>query len=555
MLTGKQFKYAVISAANNIQNNRERVDALNVFPVPDGDTGSNMSLTMSAAAREVMLLDDDTPLGVVAKTVSSALLRGARGNSGVILSLIFRGMSRAYTDLESGDAAQVALSFEKGAARAYKAVMQPMEGTILTVVRVASEKAREYADKSDPNDSLGTFKCALDAARDALAKTPEMLPVLKKAGVVDAGGQGLVIVLEGMYTFFSTGKIIQNESGPSSTQGVTPAQGTVETDEIKFGYCTEFLIQKNTDKKTDDCEKFKKYLYSVGDCVVAVEDGDIIKVHVHSNKPGEIITKALKIGELVNIKIDNMRQEHRDTLQIAPKKTVDIESAQTDDDAPPEKKYGFVAVASGEGISQMFLELGCDNIVSGGQTMNPSTDDILHAIQKTPAETVFVLPNNKNIIMSAEQAVKFSKKKVIVVPSVTIPQGIRVMLTFDEDAGSDDNAIAMRNCLKDVSTAQITFAARDASIDGTAVKKNDIMGMENGKITVVGNDLKTVAFKTIKNLTNKSTSMITIFYGENVEEQQANELGDLVRSKIKNVEVSLINGGQSVYYYIISVEQ
>lgn len=552
MITGKMFRDGIISAANNIANSRQAVDALNIFPVPDGDTGTNMSMTIGAAAKEMAVLPDDCTIGEASSRCASALLRGARGNSGVILSLIFRGFSKGFKGLEEADGSAVAHAFTEGVEAAYKAVMKPTEGTILTVIRKASEAASELANtKADP------FKVAfsaLMAAKDALAKTPEQLPVLKKAGVVDAGGQGLVLIFEGIESVLSNDVIIQPVAGSSVTPVAMPSKSTVAeaSDDIKFGYCSEFLIEKSNDSKEKDPLKLRAYLESIGDCVVVVDDADIIKVHVHSNEPGNVIQNALKYGQLINIKIDNMRYQHRNANE-------GVKDGETPvmPKVEPVNEYGFVAVCAGEGLSELFKDIGADVVVSGGQTMNPSTDDILNAIMATPAKTVFVLPNNKNIIMAAEQAIPLAEgREVRVLQTKTIPQGISAMLMFDDTDDVDTNQMNMMDAAENVATAQVTFAARDSEVDGKPVNQGDIMGLCNGKIKFIGTDIADIAFKSADKLFKKSQSgIITIIYGEEADEEMATAVEEKLRAKYgDDVEISIVDGGQPVYYFIISVE-
>lgn len=552
MLTGKMFRDGVISASNNIANNRSAVDALNVFPVPDGDTGTNMSMTIGAAAKEMAILPDDCTVGEAASKCASALLRGARGNSGVILSLIFRGFSKGFKGLESADGADVAKAFELGVKAAYKAVMKPTEGTILTVVRKASEAATEMAQSV--NDPMEVAFAAMMAAKDTLAKTPEQLPVLKQAGVVDAGGQGLVLIFEGFHSVFANNVIVQPLEAGESTDNAKAEKSTVAnaSDEIEFGYCSEFLIEKANDAKEKDPLKLRAYLESIGDCVVVVDDNDIIKVHVHSNEPGNVIQAALKYGQLINIKIDNMRYQHRNAgTGTEEQKKQELTATQ------PTNKYGFVTVCAGNGLTELFKDIGADVVVSGGQTMNPSTDDILNAVLATPAKTVFVLPNNKNIIMAAEQAVRLTNdREVRVLQTKTIPQGISAMLMFDEEASADDNMMAMTQAAENVSTAQVTFAARDSEVEGVPVKQGEIMGLCNGKIRFVGTDKVDIAYKSaVKIFKRNQSSIITLIYGSDASEEEAQELKSRLGNKFgDDVEISVVDGGQPIYYFIISVE-
>ncbi len=552
MITGQMFRDGIISGANNISNSRQAVDALNIFPVPDGDTGTNMSMTITAASREVSPLADDETISEVSRRCASALLRGARGNSGVILSLIFRGFSKAFKDIDEANSQDIAKAFRLGCDSAYKAVMKPTEGTILTVIRKAAEAAEEMAKTQ--LDPLEVCFAALQAAKEALAKTPEQLPVLKEAGVVDAGGQGLILILEGFQSVFENGAIVQGID-----EGVKPVEtpdksivGAASSD-IEFGYCSEFLIEKADDAKEKDPLKLRAYLESIGDCVVVVDDDSIIKVHVHSNCPGTVIQSALKYGQLINIKIDNMRYQHRNAEVGVKEGSKPVEPTVK----APENEFGFVAVCAGKGVEDLFIDLGADSIVSGGQTMNPSTDDILNAIMKTPAKTVFVLPNNKNIIMAAEQAIPLATdREVRVLQTKTIPQGISAILAFDEADDADSNQMTMMEMANAVETGQVTFAARDSEIEGKPIKQGQIMGLLNGKIRFIGDNKEDIAFKTVDKLFKRGThSMVTLIFGEDVTEEEAAEVEEKLKDKYKNdIEISVVNGAQPVYYYIISVE-
>lgn len=548
MITGLMFKNGIISAANNISNSRQAVDALNIFPVPDGDTGTNMSMTINAAAADIAAMPENSSLGEVSKRTASALLRGARGNSGVILSLIFRGMSKAFKGLDEAGSKDVAKAFRMGCDAAYKAVMKPTEGTILTVVRKAAEAAEEIADIQD--EPLEVCFAALQAAKQALAKTPEQLPVLKKAGVVDAGGQGLVLIFEGIQSVFENNAIVQPIDGKKKEEKQSDKSTVAAADEeIKFGYCSEFLIEKEKSAGEKDPLKLRAYLESIGDCVVVVDDNDIIKVHVHSNCPGDVIQSALKYGQLINIKIDNMRYQHRNADEG--KKADEAKIAE------PENEYGFVAVCAGEGLQSLFTDLGADVVVSGGQTMNPSTDNILNAINQTPAKTVFVLPNNKNIIMAAQQAVPLAKDRtVIVLQTKTIPQGISAMLSFDETQDAQANEEAMTEAAGAVETGQVTFAARDSEVDGKPIKQGQMMGMANGAIKFIGDDKEQIAFETAESMIDTSVhSLVTIIFGEGADESGAQVVEQKLGEKFgSDIEISIVDGGQPVYYYIISVE-
>lgn len=551
MLTGKMFRDGVISAANNIANSRKSVDALNIFPVPDGDTGTNMSMTIGAAAKEMAVLPDTCSIGEAASKCASALLRGARGNSGVILSLIFRGFSKGFKELEEADGKDVAKAFELGVKAAYKAVMKPTEGTILTVVRKASEAATELS--KTVNDPMEVAFSAMMAAKEALAETPNQLPVLKQAGVVDAGGQGLVLIFEGFHSVLANGVIVQPLEAPQeSANQESKSTVAAASDDIEFGYCSEFLIEKAKDAKEKDPLKLRAFLESIGDCVVVVDDTDIIKVHVHSNEPGNVIQAALKYGQLINIKIDNMRYQHRNAQEGADEAKSEVKL----EPVSPDNEYGFVAVCAGNGLSELFKDIGADVVVSGGQTMNPSTDDILNAVKATPAKTVFVLPNNKNIIMAAEQAARLAEgRKVVVLQTKTIPQGISAMLMFDEEADADKNALAMTQAAESVQTALVTFAARDSEVEGVPVKKGEIMGLCNGKIRFVGADKVDIAFKAASKLIKKyQGEIVTLIYGEESAEEEAEALKQRLEEKFSDLEISIVNGGQPIYYFIISVE-
>lgn len=552
MITGKMFRDGVISASNNIANSRSEVDALNIFPVPDGDTGTNMSMTIGAAAKEMAVLPDDCTIGDASARCASALLRGARGNSGVILSLIFRGFSKGFKGLETADSKAVANAFELGVKAAYKAVMKPTEGTILTVIRKASEAATKAAE-TEKNPLEVSFE-ALKAAKEALAQTPELLPVLKQAGVVDAGGSGLVLIFEGIQSVWANGVIVQPIEGSGVEPVSVPSKSTVAnaSDDIKFGYCSEFLIEKASGAKEKDPLKLRAFLESIGDCVVVVDDNDIIKVHVHSNEPGNVIQAALKYGQLINIKIDNMRYQHRNANEGVAKGEAPVMPK-----AEPVNKYGFVAVCAGEGLEELFKDIGADVVVSGGQTMNPSTDDILNAVMATPAKTVFVLPNNKNIIMAAEQSINLAEgREVRVLQTKTIPQGISAMLMFDETADANENQMAMMEAAENVETAQVTFAARDSEIEGVPIKQGEIMGLCNGKIKYTGNDIKDIAYKSaVKVFKKNQSSIITVIYGADTTEADAEEVKNRLAEKYgDDVEISIVNGGQPIYYFIISVE-
>ena len=558
MYNGNVLRDAIISAANNIANQKKQVDDLNVFPVPDGDTGTNMSMSIGNAARELERLDGETA-GKVASVAASALLRGARGNSGVITSLLFRGFAKGFKDCEEITPENLSLALRLGVESAYKAVMKPTEGTILTVARVASEYA-QTAFESGKN-TLEVFESAMEGANTALAETPELLPVLKKAGVVDAGGKGFVVILDGMYSVFKNGVIIESNSfvaDEPEEEESRSAAAEFEGD-INFPYCTEFIVNRSEDAKSNDPAELRSYLESIGDCVVVVDDEEIIKVHVHTDHPGNAIEKALTFGPLVKLKIENMCDQHErakhDSESQSKKSPKNAERTETLKSVAPEKHFGFVSVAAGDGLTELFKDLGADIVVSGGQTMNPSTDDILRAIEATPAETVFVFPNNKNIILAAEQAIPLATRNVIVIHTRTIPQGVTAMLNFDPDASDNDNAIAMQSAIDTVSTGQVTFAARDSDFDGKAIKKGELLALANGKIVFTETELESCMVKLVKQLTNKDSAFMTLFYGEDVSEEEAEKITAVLNEKYGDkLEITLVNGGQPVYYFIISVE-
>ena len=566
MISGKILRDAIISGANNINNQRSRVDELNVFPVPDGDTGTNMGMTVGAAVRELETLADDCTVGEAAKVAASAMLRGARGNSGVITSLLFRGFSKALEGKKEADAEDLVCALEKGVQAAYKAVMKPTEGTILTVARVASEEARA----SGIADVDELWNLVLAAGQRALDDTPNLLPVLKKGGVVDAGGQGILIVFEGMGKVFhgepmiASSDLTQNKAKLSTAnagKGVY-TDDLMKVEDITNGYCTQFLINKN---EGASAAKMRAFAESNGDSVVCIEDDDVINLHVHTADPGKILSEAIKYGYLTNFKIENMHEQFlaRQKQGKSLEKQAKAEQNQRDSIASefvyaavdPSRDYGFVAVAAGEGLKAVFTDLAVDAVVSGGQTMNPATEDILAAVQSVPAKTVFVLPNNKNIIMAAEQAEKLADRKVIVLPTRTIPMGITAMLNFDPTATPEANTIGMMKAADGVSTGLITYAARDSEYDGKRIKKGEIMALENGKIVSTSNDLTKATYRLARSMCKKDSSFVTIISGCDVSDEEAEKVTEIVKAKCPgHVEVSHIRGGQPVYYYMISVE-
>ena len=539
---------AIISGANNIINNKNMVDELNVFPVPDGDTGTNMSMTIRNAVAELKMMSDDVTAGAVAKTTASAMLRGARGNSGVILSLLFRGLSKGLKDMTEVGGQDIARALGLGVEAAYKSVMKPTEGTILTVARESSEAASKKAAETD--DPAEIFRTISAAAKDSLDKTPELLPVLKKAGVVDAGGMGYLVIIKGMLEVIEGRKPIEAEEDEDGAKEpvITNAAGSVEAD-IGFTYCTEFLIRRKQNSK--DVKGLKAYLESIGDCVVVVEDEDIIKVHLHTEHPGKALEQGISFGSLTNVKIENMKEQHK-----TQEKKVEMAKKKQVQPAKPEKEFGFVSVVNGAGLEAIFTDLGVDSIVRGGQTSNPSTEDIAAAIMATPARNVFVLPNNKNIIMAAEQATKLiNDRKVIVLQSRTVPQGISAMIAFDSGCDVNENSVNMTAALDNVGTGSVTFAVRDSEFDDKKIKKGDILAMENGRLAIVERDVKKALVKITKRLVKGDSSYITVIYGSDVTDDDANEAYELLKSKLdSDLEIVLVNGGQPIYYYIVSVE-
>lgn len=544
MLSGKILRDAIISGANNIINNKESVDELNVFPVPDGDTGTNMSMTIRNAVAELNMLSDSVTVETVAQTAASAMLRGARGNSGVILSLLFRGLSKGLAGKHEATVEDYCNALKLGAEAAYKSVMKPTEGTILTVARVAAEKANDAQCK----DFAELFDVLTTAAKETLDQTPEMLPVLKKAGVVDAGGMGYYTILKGMASVICGGVMIgAKEETATEKAVVTNAAGTFETD-IEFTYCTEFIVVKSDVNK--DATKLRAFLESIGDCVVVVDDDSIIKVHVHTEHPGKALEEGILYGSLINLKIENMKEQHKGAAAKA-----EMQKKQKLAPAEPVKDFGFVSATSGAGLEDLFKDLGVDVIVRGGQTMNPSTEDILEAINATPARNIFVLPNNKNIIMAAEQAVKLTDRNVIVLQTRTIPQGITAMLAFDESSDFSTNGVNMTKALDNVGSGSITFAVRDSDFEGKQIKKGEILAMENGKLAFVEKDVTKALIKITKKLIRSGSSYITIIYGSDVTDETAQAAFEALRAKISDdIEIVLVNGGQPVYYYLISVE-
>ena len=566
MITGKTLRDAIISGANNISNQRTRVDELNVFPVPDGDTGTNMSMTIGAACRELQNLPEDCTVAEASKCAASAMLRGARGNSGVITSLLFRGFSKALTGKTSAEPADMTKALQMGVEAAYKAVMKPTEGTILTVTRLAAEAAA----KSDAADITALWQVVMAAGQEALEDTPNLLPVLKKAGVVDAGGQGIMLIFAGMQQVLDGGEVIEGGEVAAKPKVSSEAAGRgvftddlMKVEDIKNGYCTQFLLHKSADASVT---RLRAFLESNGDSVVVIEDEDVANCHVHTSDPGMMLSEAIKYGYLTNFKIENMHEQFLARQKQA--KGLEKQAAAEEEAAgsnakqefvyaavDPERPYGFVAVAAGEGLKAVFQDLGVDAVVSGGQTMNPATEDILAAVQSVPAKTVLVLPDNKNIIMAAEQAEKLADRKVVVLPTRTVPQGMTAMLSFDAELTPDENAVNMMAAAEQVSTGLITYAARDSEFDGKTIKKGEIMALENGKIVSTGTDIVKLTYRLARSMKKKDTQFITVISGCDVSDEEAEHTTEMVRTKCGgNVEVSHIRGGQPVYYYMISAE-
>ncbi|MGX8700191.1 DAK2 domain-containing protein [Caproiciproducens sp.] len=554
MINGIDLRDAIISGANNIVKHKTSVDELNIFPVPDGDTGTNMSMTMSSASRELSK-NTNGKAGEVARTAASAMLHGARGNSGVILSILFRGFSKGIEGMEEVGGADLANALGIGVEAAYKAVMKPTEGTILTVSRVASEKGKAAAAIDD--DVVYVWSAICKGAAEALEKTPELLPVLKKAGVIDAGGRGLCYILDGMLSVFKDGTIIMNEADSPEEQAAETdffRNAAAEFDQvINFTYCTEFIVGRDPECKKDP-QDLRGYLEGIGDSVVLVDDDDIIKVHVHTEEPGNALQSALVFGQLLTVKIENMKEQHRKAAEA--NEEAKAKAVASLEPVEPADEVGFISVAAGEGLKTLFTDLGCTHVVSGGQTMNPSTNDLLAAILATPAKTVLVLPNNKNIIMAAEQTIPLvNDRKVIVLPTRTIPQGLSAMLAYDPDASTEGNTVAMMEAASNVSTASVTFAARDSEFGGHKIKAGDILGLSNGKLELIEKDIVHTCSKLTRSMITRGTSFITIIYGADVTEEQANEAYNRIKARVGNeTEVTLVNGGQPVYYFIVSIE-
>ena len=534
-----------LAGAGNIEAKKEYINELNVFPVPDGDTGTNMSLTIMAAAKEVTAIEE-LNMEVLAKAISSGSLRGARGNSGVILSQLFRGFTKAIKSVDEIDVAILADACVKAKETAYKAVMKPKEGTILTVARGIADKAVALARKTDDLEKF--IPAVIEYAEEVLAQTPEMLPVLKEAGVVDSGGQGLLEVLKGAYDAFLGKEIDYSQIASSSSANVTKVSADT-TAEIKFGYCTEFIIMTEKEFTDKDEMDFKAYLESIGDSIVCVADDEIVKIHVHTNDPGLAIQRALTYGQLTRMKIDNMREEHEEKL-IREAEKVAAQQKKAD-----QKEFGFIAVSIGEGLNEIFKELGVDYIIEGGQTMNPSTDDMLNAIDAVNAKHVFIFPNNKNITLAANQAKSLVKdKEVIVIPTKTVPQGITAIINFAPDMTAEENEEAMLDAIQYVKTGQVTYAVRDTRIDDKEIHKDDIMGIGDSGILSVGTDILSTTKEMLAELVDEDSELISIYYGADVSEEDAMQLTEELESIYPSVDIDTHMGGQPIYYYVVSVE-
>lgn len=555
VIDAQLLQKAFIAGAYNLERNKDYINELNVFPVPDGDTGSNMSLTIMAAAREVSTLENPS-MDELSKTISSGSLRGARGNSGVILSQLLRGFCKEIKGKKQITVSVLADGFVRAVETAYKAVMKPKEGTILTVAKGVAEKAVELSEMDMDFETLGQE--ILDHGNEVLKQTPELLPVLKEAGVVDSGGQGLMEFLTGAYNGL-TGKA--EISKPATSGGVAKAQTMsseeIDTSHIKYGYCTEFIIMLEKEYNAETEAKFKEFLTSIGDSLVVVSDDEIVKVHVHTNHPGLAFEKGLEYGSLTSMKIDNMREEHKEKVihEQDRKKAAEQEAAKEAKKDEPKKPFGFVAVSVGEGLNDIFRDLGVDHIIEGGQTMNPSTEDVLDAISKVNAETVFVFPNNKNIILAANQAAEIEEeKKVIVIPTKTIPQGISALISFDESATAEANQAGMEDAITAVKSGQVTYAVRDTSIDGKEIKTGDYMGIDDVGIQAVGQNITEVVKDLIGAMADEDSELLSIYYGSDVEEEKADALVEAVQAAYPDFEVETHAGGQPIYYYILSLE-
>lgn len=555
MINGETLKQAIISGANNISSIKARINDLNIFPVPDGDTGTNMSMTIVAAA-DALKNAEAGDVAAVSKATASAMLRGARGNSGVITSLLFRGISKGLEGKTEATGSDLIHALGLGVEAAYNAVTKPTEGTILTVARMGYEAGLEALETEEDPAVLWEIVC--DAALDALEQTPEMLPVLKKAGVVDAGGKGILTIFEGMLSVIRDGVVVeyQEEAYEKQNDDDFFRSAAAEFDQvINFTYCTEFIVGRN-EKCEEDPNDLRLYLETIGDSIVMVADDEIIKVHVHTETPGNALQRGLEYGQLLTVKIENMKEQHKKAKEENEKAKAKAEKKAEPEIAEPTEEFGFVAVAAGEGLCNLFNELGCQHVVSGGQSMNPSTEDILAAVLATPAKKIFVLPNNKNIIMAAQQTVNLVEdREVVIVPTRTIPQGLSAMLVFDPDSDAETNVENMMQAAKNVSTGQVTFAARDSEFGARRIKEGEIIGLDNGKLTVTSSSPNKALYKLAKSMINKDMSFVTLISGEGVSEEEAASAVELLENKFADqVDITYIKGDQPIYYYIFSVE-
>lgn len=536
-IDGKNLRNMIVSGANNLQNNKDLVDKLNVFPVPDGDTGTNMSLTISYAMKELSKVDNDD-ITNIGKSLAKGSLMGARGNSGVILSQIIRGFTKSIEGSEKLTTTDLADAFKNGSDTAYKAVIKPIEGTILTVVRESGEYAIKAAKKE--TDIIKFLELVIKEANASLERTPDLLKNLKDAGVVDSGGKGLVLIYEGMYHALKGNPIVVNEGGQTNDVSISVPQETINPEDIKFAYCTEFILESN--KISDD--KIKDIMLPYGDSLAVVGDEGIIKVHVHTNEPGSVLQEALKYGQLATIKIENMKVQHENIV-------VDSQTAVSQE---PEKEFGFIATSMGDGLANIFRDFGVDHIIEGGQTMNPSTEDFMKAIDEINAENIFILPNNSNIIMAANQAKALSDKNIIVIPSKTVSQGFSALVGFNAEASVEENEESMIECLSLVKSGQVTYAVRDTVMNDIDVKEGNYIGIGESKLLSAGENREEITLGLIEKLSDEDTAIITLFYGEDVSEEEANGFRDLIEEKYEDIDVELYYGGQPLYYYLISVE-
>ena len=543
MIDGALLRRMIFSAAASLEGQKQRINELNVFPVPDGDTGTNMSMTLSAALADLANVSES--VGQVSGTAASALLRGARGNSGVILSLLFRGMSKALKGMDECDGVAFANALNEGVEAAYKAVMKPAEGTILTVSRLAAAAAAEKAEETD--DAEAVLETAIDMARRALAETVNQNPVLKKAGVVDAGGKGWLLILEGMLAAYRGEDVPMPEGNAAQAPAEAADFADFATEDITFAYCTEFIVSRENERPP---EQLRQYLSTLGDSLVLVDDEEIIKVHVHTNHPGKALEEAVNYGSLVKVKIENMRLQHSEKLMEKQEMEQGAEPAV----AEAEKPFGVVSVCAGDGLAAVFRDLGCDQIVSGGQTMNPSTQDILSAINRTPAQTVFVLPNNKNIILAAEQTVCLTEKKVVVIPSKTVPQGVTAMLSFEPEGTQEANTEAMTAALDTVETMQITYAARDSDFDGYEIHQGDYLALWGGSLFGTDQDITALLRKLAEKVHEEQREFINLYVGADTAPELAQQAEQIFTEVCTDAEINVVSGGQPVYYFMISAE-